>query len=72
MAAQGNEAGLELTGELIQQGAHLLHVSNGLSGKMAIRSVFRGINKKGDQTSEVQILTPHQHDVFWNPEQLWI
>lgn len=40
------KAGPELTGQLIQQAAHLLHVSNGLSGKKAIRSVFRSINEK--------------------------
>lgn len=44
------KAGPELTGQLIQKAVHLLHVSNGLLGKMAIRSMFGSINENGAES----------------------
>lgn len=50
------KAGHELTGQLIQQAVHSLHVSNGLLGKMTIRSVFRSINENSTESLKSKYL----------------
>lgn len=50
------KAGRELTGQLIQQVVHSLQVSNGLLGKMAIRSVFRSINENSTESLKSKYL----------------